>query len=157
MASFLHSLSLTEADALMIPVGTILFFVFYRSLSPLLFKPLVELIEERERRTTGAEDESDVLRERTQEVLNRIDVKTSLADAQYQAERRTIIEKARSEAARIIEATEQRVAELLKQKRFAADEECAQVRVRTFAELNEVAESVAGRALEPSSDYIPLN
>lgn len=157
MASFLQTFSLTEADAVMIPVGTVLFFLFYRALSAVFFGPLVGLIEEREKRTSGAEHDSDTLREKTQDILNRIDVRTSLADAEHQAERRVIVEKARAEATAIIEAAEQEVADLLKEKRVNADAECTSVRSRTFVELNDVAEAIAQRVLEPSSEYLPLH
>lgn len=157
MASILQTLSLSETDAAMIPVGTILFFLFYRALSQRFFKPLIELIEERERRTTGAEHDRDTLREKTQDILNRIDVRTSLADAEIQAERRLIVENARAEAAAIIESAERQVAELLKEKRLSADEECALVRTRTFVGIDEVAEAIAQRVLEPSAEYRPLH
>lgn len=157
MASILKTLSLTEADAVMIPVGTLLFFLFYRMLSTVFFKPLVALVEEREKRTTGADDEGKTLRERTQDILNRIDVRTSLADGEHQAERRLLVEKARAEAAALIEAAEQRVAELLKDRRATAIKECSLIRSRTFVAIDEVADEIAQRALQPSAEYFPLH
>jgi F0F1-type ATP synthase membrane subunit b/b' len=117
MATILQSLSLTEADARMIPVATVLFFMLYGALSRLLFQPLLSLIAEREKRTVGFEDASGELKERAQEIRNRVEVKASLAEAEVQQERRAMLETARKEAAEILGKAEQTAADMIKKGR----------------------------------------
>ena len=152
MASFLQSLDLNETDTLMIPIGTILFFVLFRLLSSRLFQPLIGLIEEREKRTTGSEQLSNELQERAQDIRNRIEVRTSLAEAQHQAERQLIIERSRAEASEIIAAAEAATSEIVRQSRTEIDRECNQIREHSLGRLEEMASSVARRILEPSSE-----
>lgn len=49
------------------------------------------------------------------------------------------------------------MAELLKEKRLSTDAECSTVRTRTFVGLEDVAEAIAQRVLEPSADFLPLH
>ena len=157
MASFLQSLDLNETDALMIPIGTILFFFFFRLLSTRLFQPLVGLIEEREKRTIGAEQLSHDLQEKAQDIRNRIEVKTSLAEAQHQAERQLIVERARAEAAEIVAAAEAAANEIVRQSRTEIERECNQIRDHSMGRLEEVADSVVLRIVEPSSECARLH
>jgi len=157
MAGFLQSLDLNETDALMIPIGTILFFVFFRLLSTRLFQPLIGILEERERRTIGSEQLSDELQEKAQDIRNRIEVRTSLAEAQHQAERQLIAERGRAEAAEIVAAAEAAASEIVRQSRTEIEHECSQIRDHSMGRLEEVADSVARRIVEPSSECARLH
>jgi F0F1-type ATP synthase membrane subunit b/b' len=157
MASFLQSLDLTETDALMIPIGTILFFAFFRLLSTRLFQPLIGLLEERERKTIGAEQLSHELQEKAQDIRNRIEVRTSLAEAQHQSELQLVVERGRAQAAEIIAAAEAAASEIVHQSRDEIDRECNQIRDHSMGRLEEVAESVARRIVEPSSECALLH
>jgi F0F1-type ATP synthase membrane subunit b/b' len=156
MASFLQSLDLNETDALMIPIGTVLFFILFRLLSTRLFQPLIVLIEERERRTIGSEQLSIELQEKAQDIRNRIEVRTSLAEAQHQAERQLIVERGRTEAAEIVAAAEAAASEILRRSRTEIEHECNQIRDHSMGRLEEVADSVARRIVEPSSECTRL-
>lgn len=157
MAGFLQSLDLNETDALMIPIGTILFFVFFRLLSTRLFQPLIGILEERERRTIGSEQLSHELQEKAQDIRNRIEVRTSLAEVQHQAERQLIVERGRAEAANIVAAAEAAASEIVRQSRTEIDIECSQIRDHSMGRLEEVADSVARRIVEPSSECARLH
>jgi len=157
MAGFLQSLDLNETDALMIPIGTILFFVFFRLLSTRLFQPLIGILEERERRTIGSEQLSDELQEKAQDIRNRIEVRTSLAEVQHQAERQLIVERGRVEAAEIVAAAEAAASEIVRQSRTEIEHECSQIRDHSMGRLEEVADSVARRIVEPSSECARLH
>jgi F-type H+-transporting ATPase subunit b len=157
MAGFLQSLDLNETDALMIPIGTILFFVFFRLLSTRLFQPLIGILEERERRTIGSEQLSHELQEKAQDIRNRIEVRTSLAEVQHQAERQLIVERGRVEAAEIVAAAEAAASEIVRQSRTEIEHECSQIRDHSMGRLEEVADSVARRIVEPSSECARLH
>jgi F-type H+-transporting ATPase subunit b len=157
MTSFLQSLDLTETDALMIPIGTILFFALFRLLSTRLFQPLIGLLEERERRTIGSEQLSHELQEKAQDIRNRIEVRTSLAEAQHQSELQLVVERGRAQAAEIIAAAEAAASEIVRQSRDEIDRECNQIRDHSMGRLEEVAESVARRIVEPSSECALLH
>jgi F-type H+-transporting ATPase subunit b len=157
MAGFLQSLDLNETDALMIPIGTILFFVFFRLLSTRLFQPLIGILEERERRTIGSEQLSHELQEKAQDIRNRIEVRTSLAEVQHQAERQLIVERGRTEAAEIVAAAEAAASEIVRQSRTEIEHECSQIRDHSMGRLEEVADSVARRIVEPSSECARLH
>jgi len=157
MAGFLQSLDLNETDALMIPIGTILFFVLFRLLSTRLFQPLIGILEERERRTIGSEQLSDELQEKAQDIRNRIEVRTSLAEVQHQAERQLIVERGRVEAAEIVAAAEAAASEIVRQSRTEIEHECSQIRDHSMGRLEEVADSVARRIVEPSSECARLH
>jgi|GEM_PF-4919388 len=157
MAGFLQSLDLNETDALMIPLGTILFFVFFRLLSTRLFQPLIGILEERERRTIGSEQLSHELQEKAQDIRNRIEVRTSLAEVQHQAERQLIVERGRAEAAEIVAAAEAAASEIVRQSRTEIEHECSQIRDHSMGRLEEVADSVARRIVEPSSECARLH
>lgn len=156
MESFLQSFDLTEADVVMIPIGTVLFFLFFRLLSTRLFIPLVTLLEERERRTTGAEDLSRELREKAQDVRNRIEVRASIAESQHQAERKLIVERARSEASKIIEAAESAASEIVHQSRGEIERECQQMRDYSLGRVEDIAREGARRIVEARSDFVHL-
>lgn len=55
-------LQLTESDVLMIPVGAVGFFIFWKLFNSLVFAPHLELLELREESTTGASESADEIK-----------------------------------------------------------------------------------------------
>jgi F0F1-type ATP synthase membrane subunit b/b' len=157
MSSLLQTFSLTEADAVMIPLGTVLFFCLYRALSTRLFAPLVGLIEDRERQTTGAELSSHSLQEKAQEVRNAIEVRTLISEAEAQTSRTQILDLARAEVISIISAAERAAANILQEKRADLEGEYERIREHTMHSVEEVAHAVATRVREPSDEFFSVH
>ncbi len=157
MSSLLETFSLTEADAVMIPLGTVLFFCLYRALSLKFFAPLVDLIEDREQRTTGAELSSRSLQEKAQEVRNAIEVRTLISEAEAQTARKQILDSARQEVISIISAAEKTAAAILQEKRAELDGEYERIREHTISSVEEIAYAVATRLREPSDEFFSVH
>ncbi|HEY7321765.1 MAG TPA: ATP synthase F0 subunit B [Candidatus Binatia bacterium] len=127
----------------------VLFVILWLILSKLLFRPYLDLLEERERQTVGTQHDSTDLehegaRLRTQyeeqiaraQAAGYTDKEAILQEARQQRER--VLNQAREEAMRMLEEVRQEVAMQLQQERqFAAAE------VRTIAQ--EMANKVLGR------------
>jgi F-type H+-transporting ATPase subunit b len=112
----------------------VLFVVLWVILSKILFKPYLGLLEERERKTTGAQHDSADLEHEGARLKSQYEEKIARAQAAAYAakeailqdgrqQRETILGQAREQAARTLSQMRQEVAAALEQeKRLAASE-----------------------------------
>jgi F-type H+-transporting ATPase subunit b len=112
----------------------VLFVVLWVILSKILFKPYLSLLEERERKTTGAQHDSADLEHEGARLKSQYEEKIARAQAAGYAakeailqdgrqQRETILGQAREQAARTLSQVRQEVAAALEQeKRLAASE-----------------------------------
>lgn len=96
-------LSLTPSDVMMIPVGAISFTAFWIISDRVIFRPYIKLIEEREEKTSGAEESAeDTLREARQ-LLSEYDERLLKARIDATQEKMKIVSEERRESKKIVE------------------------------------------------------
>lgn len=118
----------------------ILFVVLWLILSKLLFQPYLRLLDERERRTTGAQHDSAHLEHEGERLRAQYQEKIAQAQAAGYAAKEAILQQARQERETILAAARQEAAESL--ERVRAEVASAMERERQLAAAEAVV--VAG-------------
>jgi len=123
-------------------VGQIVIFMFLiLVLQPLLFKPVLRVFEEREKRTTGARGEARAMQEKAGELLRRYEAELNRVRRVAAAER----EKTRGEAARL-------EAKILNEAREAANKIVAEGRQRIEKEVNAIRFELGSQSARLAED-----
>lgn len=120
--TILDTLNLTPLDAQMIPVCIVGFLVLWKVLSVTIFKPYLQLIEDRETATSGSIELAKKITDEAKAVREQYDTVLFEARKASNEERLLAIGKAREEAAKILGSAEQearKIAELAKQEQGA--------------------------------------
>jgi len=113
----LKTFDLTELDAMMIPVGVILFFMLWKLLGETIFKPYLAVTEERERQTIGAESEASSSVIEAEKINNELDSKIQNAKTDAMLQKNEVLSKARKEASQLIAQAEEETQKFLQAKR----------------------------------------
>ncbi len=125
----------------------LLFVVLIMVLSPLVFRPLLALFEERERRTEGTRAEAREMQRRAADLLTRYERELESKQRVAAVERERIrVETLRLEA-RILEEGRKATAQVVDQGREQISRETAQIRAALDTQLAELSRQVARRAL----------
>lgn len=152
MNALLQTFSLTTLDVPMILVGVVLFVALWQLLAALIFRPFLELIEERERATTGAHDQAREIRRKAQQMEERLQEALLMARVEEnrirdgllssaKAEANDLIAKADTAAREKVAAIRSEIARQLETSRAGADDE-VEVLSNTIAE--KIQRSLAG-------------
>jgi F0F1-type ATP synthase membrane subunit b/b' len=150
MDELLRTLSLTRADAYMIPVGTILFFLLWRLLDVTLFGPYLQLAEMRERMTTGAFADAEAMEREAAERNGESDARTFEARVAFVKTKMERVNESRREAQAIVEQAERAAAEQLKSSRVALKEEIDTLRRENLGRAELLASELTQQVLRPS-------
>lgn len=124
-----------------------LFVLLMLVLGPLLFRPLLRLFEEREKRTEGARDEARAMQEKAASLLTRYEEELSRVQKVAAAER----EKLRTETlrleAKILEEARVATTKIVDEGRLRLDLELSRMRVELERQSSDITQEIALRVL----------
>ncbi len=139
-----ENFSLTNADIKMIPVGALLFFLFWVFCDKIIFKPYVQLVEARELATTGAEDLAKDTKLKTQELEKDIEKKLLEAKVRFTQEKMDKLNIAAGESKKALDSLNQQSQSMLLEERKKISEEVKAIR----DSANAKAESLVAQIVE---------
>ena len=116
-------------------------------LKPLLFDPLLNLFEERERRTEGAKLLARKMDERAGEILQRYEVEVEQVRRTAAEEREKLRAEGQQREAQILAEARAEAAKLLEQGRARIESERRTRRVELVAKTQEIARDIAAQVL----------
>ena len=131
---------LTTEDVYMIPVGAVLFFLFWRAMDRYLFAPHLALIEAREEATQGAESSASELIEEAEKLTGEFD--TSLTEARVEGvqEKLEKISTAKTAAQNTLNSSTHKAQEQLSNASEKAASDLVKVREGLSGEVDQMAE-----------------
>lgn len=146
-----------SADLVLIPSPLtlisllVLFVVLVFPLNALVFRPIFDTLDERERRTAGARERADEISKQADEVLGRYRTELSAARSAAEQGRREAVEHAREEQARVTTAARTEAEQKVEEGRSELMALLEQARSDMGSHVRELADTAAqkilGRAL----------
>lgn len=146
-----------SADLVLIPSPLtlisllVLFIVLVFPLNALVFRPIFNTLDERDRRTAGAREQADEVSKQADEILNRYRTELSAARSVAEQSRREAVENAREEQARVTTAARTEAEQKVEQGRSELAASLEQARSDMGGHVRELADAAAqqilGRAL----------
>lgn len=142
MEAFLKTFDLEPIDVPMIVASALLFIVLWRALSKYFFTPYLNLIEAREKATTGAEKVSRETDEESTKLLAEYDSK--LLDVRVAAMKIKLakLAQAKEEAAKILDKAKFDSEELIKNSRRKIEDVRVEKRQRVFSDLDSMVDLI---------------
>jgi len=116
-------------------------------LNSLLFKPLLELVDRREKLTTGTIEEANQLREKIEQIIQDYNARWDEARAQALEERNEIRRKAQASAEELLQKARQESQALLKQAKQKLEDEKSLNEDKIRPDIEYLAKDVASRIL----------
>jgi F-type H+-transporting ATPase subunit b len=129
----------------------ILFVILFLILNKVLFQPYLHLLDERERRTTGAQHDSSDLEHEGARLRVQYEEKIAAAQSAAYADKERILQSARAEREKILGDARQEAAQILDSARqeiasaVAAEQSLAAAEAATIAA--QIASKVLGRSV----------
>ncbi|MER3447491.1 MAG: hypothetical protein C4291_11935 [Candidatus Dadabacteria bacterium] len=128
-------------------IQLIIFIATIFILNSLLFKPLLELVEKREKLTTGRIKEAKELREKVDQIAREYRAKLDEIRAEAMEERNKIRREAQAAAEGLIEKAHREAQSLLEEARSKLELEAKGIRERIRPEIEVLAKEMALRIL----------
>ena len=125
----------------------ILFVVLWVVLSKILFRPYLRLLEERERKTTGAQHDSLDLEHEGARLRAQYEEKIAQAQAAGYATKETILQEARRERERILTEARDEAMKLLQGLRLEVESQMQKERQLAATEAGIVAQEMVNKIL----------
>jgi F-type H+-transporting ATPase subunit b len=125
----------------------ILFLVLWVVLSKILFQPYLRLLEERERKTTGAQHDSLDLEHEGARLRAQYEEKIAQAQAAGYATKETILQEARRERERIVTEARDEAMKLLQGVRLEVESQMQKERQLAATEAGIVAQEMVNKIL----------
>lgn len=116
-------------------------------LNKILFKPLLELDEKRERLTSGTSSEAKELKLKAEQTIKEYSEKINDARIQTQQERNLIRKEAQSSGAEMIERARTEAGSLLQDAKTKIDNEASAIREKMKPEIELIARDVASKLI----------
>lgn len=117
LEKILSTFDLTQADASMIPVGIVLFFLLWKALGNVIFRPYLRVTENREMLTIGAENKTISSIKEAAKINEEIDQKIHAERTEAMIQKLEYLSAARKEAAKIASEAEAEAQSYLSTKR----------------------------------------
>ena len=143
---------LLPQDLWMIPLGGLLFFVFWKLLTVILFKPCLRLVELREARTEAAFDTAEEVTLKATQAET--DYEQKLLDARIEAMRQKLsdLSKAKSKAQEIVTEAQTTAQSKLEAARAEAERQAEALRADTLAQADSLADEVVQKLFNPPAE-----
>lgn len=125
----------------------LLFLVVWLVLTRVLFRPYLALLEERERRTTGARHDSDELEHEASRLKAEYDEKIAQAQGAGTAAKDSILQAARQERERLLQQARTEAASILDSARRDVQVQLERERELGVAEVAAVAQDMVSKVL----------
>lgn len=132
-------------DPLQVAINVALFIVLIYPVSRFLLRPLVTLIEERERRTTGVLSRVDTLLGEAAQLRETFEARMAEARARAGAQRAAVAQETEAEERRLLTEAREEAARSLEAARTSIEAEVATAREELRAEAEAIAREIASR------------
>jgi F-type H+-transporting ATPase subunit b len=124
-----------------------LFLILWLILSKVLFRPYLDLLDQRERRTSGAQHDSSELEHEGARLKAEYEAKIAQARATGTAAKDAIVQEGRQERERILQQAREEAAHPLETARLEVRNQLERERERLAAEVAEVAQDMVAKIL----------
>lgn len=125
----------------------VLFLILWVILSKILFKPYLNLLAERERKTAGAEHDSSDLEREGLHLKSQYEGKIAQAQAVGYAAKEQIIQEGRQQREKILSQAREEAARMLEQVRREVAQTLARERQLAAAEVSPIAAAMVAKVL----------
>jgi F-type H+-transporting ATPase subunit b len=125
----------------------VLFLVLWLILSKVIFRPYMALLEVREQRTSGAEEDSYALEHEAERLRAQYEQAIANAAAAGQASKDAIVQEARQQREALLSDARAEAARILEQVRVAIQSQLTQERELALREADAVAHDMVGKIL----------
>ena len=119
-----------------------------------VFKPFIELIEEREQRTAGDDKRSLELKDEAQRTRDRVDSEIKQARLRAIASRDEVVGSAKKEANKIVEEANAKAEQKLEAARAEIEALSKKAEAELASEVSEIAEVMHSKIISPSSQMV---
>jgi F-type H+-transporting ATPase subunit b len=126
----------------------VLFLVLWAILSKILFRPYLAVLEERERETSGARHETDLLEHEGARLKAEYEEKLARAEAGANAAKEAILQEARQQREGIIGQAREEATRSLEKVRQEVETQLESERQRAMAEIGDMAREMVSKILE---------
>ncbi len=133
----------------MIPVGAVLFFLFYKAISAKLFAPFVGLFEAREQETVGAESRAAESSKEANDLTLQYEAEVRDARARAMEERDKILSQAKKEASQSLNQARDSAEELIRNARWEMAGSLDDLRKSAAKEADQLVEAIVEKAKSP--------
>jgi F-type H+-transporting ATPase subunit b len=124
-----------------------LFLILWLILSKVLFRPYLDLLDQREHRTSGAQQDSSELEQEGARLKAEYEEKIAQARATGTAAKDAIVQEGRQERERILQQAREEAAHTLEAARLEVRSQLERERERLAAEVAEVAQDMVAKIL----------
>jgi F-type H+-transporting ATPase subunit b len=128
-------------------VQMVLFVALMLVLSPVLFRPLLRLFEERENRTEGTRDEAREMQSLAADLLSRYEDELSRVQEVAAAEREKLRNETLRLEAKILEEARAATTAIVENGRKHLEVEVARIRASLAQQTNQISQQIAQRVL----------
>ena len=125
----------------------VLFLVLLVLLSKVLFRPYLGLLEERERRTTGAQHDSTDLEHEGARLRAQYEEKIAQAQAEGHAAKEAILQEARQQREKLLTHAREEAQSMLEAVRREVESQIQKERQFAAAEVRTIAQEMASKVL----------
>jgi F-type H+-transporting ATPase subunit b len=125
----------------------LLFLVLWLVISKVLFRPYMTLLEEREQKTVGADDDAYSLEHQAEQLRAQYQDTIANATAAGQKTKEAIVQDARQQREALLSDAREEAARILEQVRLEIQTQLARERDLAFREADAVAQEMASKIL----------
>lgn len=125
----------------------LLFLVLWLVISKVLFRPYMTLLEEREQKTVGADDDAYSLEHQAEQLRAQYQDAIANATAAGQTTKEAIVQDARQQREALLSDAREEAARILEQVRLEIQSQLARERELAFREADAVAHEMASKIL----------
>ena len=125
----------------------LLFLALWLILSKVLFRPYMALLEEREQKTTGAEEDSHGLEHEAERLRAQYEQAIANAAAEGQANKDAIVQEARQQREALLSDARAEAAHILERVRLDIQSQLTRERELALQEADAVADDMVGKIL----------
>ena len=147
---------LTKSDIRMIPITSLVFVVFWLLMQKVFFNPLLQVIEERESKTTGAKSHADGLLQEAQKLQAEYEDKTTNAQILGAKSKLNLISEARNKAQNLQEETQNQITSKLNQGRQENLKEAQLLKDSLMAKSSELVEEATKKIISVPASLIQM-
>ncbi len=146
MNEILKMFDLTLIDAIMIPIGSLMFLVFWRTFGMGVVKPFADLVAEREQATLGAEDRSSAVRAEASDLRENFEKQVTNARIEHLKLKFEAVAKSKAAAAQLVAQAESTAEKTLEQAHVQAETKLKELRTQAMRESDGLAQAFADKA-----------
>ena len=126
----------------MIFVGTILFVLLWRGLGKWVFAPYIDLVEARERATSGAKENAKQLKSDAERITQEYEKRLFEARMEGTKEKLVILDNAKKQASTLIHKAEDEANKLTEDGKGVVTGQATQARGQAMADVEKLAQSL---------------